>query len=108
MNNDINTIKDKFNEKFKSKFYGTWISGFGYTLDTANDHIKRGITDMVAFGWLYVCNADLVEKFASNSELNNIENINDPQKIPSLVYYGGALGYTDLSPYIKGPNKIKN
>jgi hypothetical protein len=31
MENDINAIKNRFNERFKSQFKGTWISGFGYT-----------------------------------------------------------------------------
>lgn len=69
MDNDIKDIKERLNEKFKSTFKGTWISGFGYTQETANEHIKQGVTDLVAFGWLYVANADLVEKFASGQEL---------------------------------------
>lgn len=99
MDNDINTIQNPFNAKFKKSFKGTWISGFGYTKETANDHIKKGQTDLVAFGWLYVANADLVEKFASGETLNSCKNITDMSQFAQLVYYGGPLGYTDLSVY---------
>ena len=99
MENDINSIKNRFNDKYKSQFKGTWISGFGYTYDTATEHIQKGITDMVAFGWLYVTNADLVEKFATGADLYSYKYVKDPTQIPALVYYGGPAGYTDLSVY---------
>ena len=77
MANDINIVKDPFNSRFKTKFKGTWIANFGYTFDTANDHIKKGWADLVSFGWLYVANPDLVEKFQSNAELNSVKYIPD-------------------------------
>lgn len=56
---------------------------------------------------MYVSNPDLVEKFQNNSELNSCQNIEDKSKIPSLVYYGGPLGYTDLSVYLSPAQQNK-
>lgn len=33
---DINEIKEPLNAEFKSKFKGTWISNYGYNLESAN------------------------------------------------------------------------
>jgi N-ethylmaleimide reductase len=74
---DISTIKEPFNARYKKSFKGTWISNYGYDFTTANEHISKNQTDMVSFGWPYVCNPDLVEKFASGAELYSVKNIKD-------------------------------
>lgn len=99
MANDITKIKTLMSSKFKKKFNGTWIANFGYDQKIANDHITKGYTDLVSFGWPYVANPDLVEKFKSGGSLYSCGNIQDMSKFAELVYYGGPLGYTDLSVY---------
>ena len=56
---------------------------------------------MISFGWLYVANTDLVEKFASGLPLNNCLNV-EPSMLGAFVYGKGPLGYTDLSMYEYG------
>jgi N-ethylmaleimide reductase len=102
-NTDINDIKDPFNAKFKSKFKGAWISNYGYSLEDANQHLRNGQTDLISFGWPYVANPDLVEKFANGTQLSHVKYIKDMSQFVGLVYYGGPLGYTDLSVY--APNQ---
>jgi N-ethylmaleimide reductase len=99
MANDITKVKSPFCAKHKKKFNGTWIANFGYTQTVANDHVQKGYADLVSFGWSYVANPDLVEKFKSGATLYSCGNIQDMSNFAAIVYYGGPVGYTDLSVY---------
>lgn len=102
-NNDITTIKDPFSAKYKKQFKGTWVANYGYTQDVANEHIKNEQADVVTFGWPYLANPDLIEKFKTGAPQNSIKYIKDMSNFAGLVYFGGPLGYTDLTPY--SPNQ---
>lgn len=98
--NNIDNLKDLFCRKHKSTFKGTWISNNGYTKEKAEAHINEGIADMVSFGWLYVANNDLVEKFGSGAPLNNAIYAKENILFTQLAYGKGPRGYTDLSDYV--------
>jgi len=54
---------------------------------------------LISFGWPYLANADLPEKFASGAPLYSTRYIKDKNEFMGLVYFGGPRGYTDLSVY---------
>lgn len=45
-----NKKEKSFREIFKRKFKNTWITNSGFTLETANEAIQKGETDLVSFG----------------------------------------------------------
>lgn len=75
-----------------ANFYGKLykenrIINGGYTKTTGNEAIKNKITEMVAYGHLFIANPDLPKRFELNSELNTPN--------PDTFYGGGEEGYTD-------------
>lgn len=71
----------------RSRYNGTLIVNWGYTLERGNEAIASGAAELVAFGVPYIANPDLPERFAQQAPLN------DPN--PNTFYGGGAEGYTD-------------
>jgi N-ethylmaleimide reductase len=83
------TLKD-----FREVYSGTLIGNCGYTKDLANQRIKEGDADLIAFGRPYISNPDLVERFANNWPLNQDAEVS--------VWYNSALGpegYTSFSKF---------
>jgi N-ethylmaleimide reductase len=74
---------------FRPLYPGTLIAAGGYTLERANEVLKQGLADLVAFGQPFLANPDLVERFRRNAPLNKPN--------PSTYYGGGAEGYTDYA-----------
>jgi N-ethylmaleimide reductase len=74
-------------QALRKAFHGAWMVNNGYTRDMAEEAIASGYADLVAFGKLYIANPDLVERFRSGAELNELD--------PATLYGGGAEGYTD-------------
>ncbi len=72
---------------FKRRFDGLYMANNGYTHDTAEQALRQGDADMVAFGKLFISNPDLPERFSQGAELNEPD--------PDTFYGGGAAGYTD-------------
>lgn len=72
---------------FRKRYRGTLIGAVDYTWDSANEALRRGDVDLVAFGRAYIANPDLVERFAAEA----------PLAMPSreTFYAGGAKGYVD-------------
>ena len=66
---------------------GTWMVNNGYDKAMAEQAVKDGSADLVAFGRPYIANPDLVERLRSNAPLN--------QPDQATFYGGGAKGYTD-------------
>jgi N-ethylmaleimide reductase len=76
---------------FRDSFKGPLISAAAYTPDSAAQTVKDGYADAVAFGRLYIANADLVERIKLGVELNAPDR---------STFYGGAeVGYTDYKTY---------
>jgi len=73
--------------ELKRHFDGLYMANMGYTQATAEEALKQGNADMIAFGQLYIANPDLVERFAQGAPLN------EPDQ---ATFYGGdEKGYTD-------------
>ena len=71
----------------KKAFAGAYMANNGYTPAMAEDAVRSGRADLVAFGKLFISNPDLVERIRANAPLNEWN-----QK----TFYGGAAeGYTD-------------
>ena len=66
---------------------GAWMVNNGYDKAMAEQAVKDGSADLVAFGRPYIANPDLVKRLRSNGPLNTPD--------PATFYGGGAKGYTD-------------
>jgi N-ethylmaleimide reductase len=66
---------------------GAWMVNNGYHRQMAIDVIASGHADLVAFGRPFIANPDLVQRLRVNAPLNPLRT--------SLLYGGGAEGYTD-------------
>jgi len=66
---------------------GAWLVNNGYDLALAEQAVKDGRADLVAFGKPFIANPDLVERLRLHAPLNAPD--------PTTFYGGGAKGYTD-------------
>lgn len=73
--------------QLKTAFGGSYIANEKFTLETANQVLKAGEADAVAFGVPFLANPDLPERFRINAPLNPPDQ--------STFYASGARGYTD-------------
>ncbi len=71
----------------RHRFGGIYIANNGYTKARAEQALRQGDADLVAFGRLYIANPDLPARFAQGAPLNEPD--------PDTFYGGGAAGYTD-------------
>jgi N-ethylmaleimide reductase len=78
--------------EFRAVFEGILIGNCGYSQEAAEEAIKAGNADMIAFGRPYISNPDLVERFAHNWPLNPISGM-------ETWYSFEAEGYTDFPAY---------
>lgn len=74
--------------KFYGKLYqGNKIMSSGYTKETGEEIINKGLTEMVAYGNLFISNPDLPKRFELNAELTAANQ--------DTFYSPGKEGYTD-------------
>ena len=66
---------------------GAWMVNNGYDKAMAEQAVKEGSADLVAFGRPFIANPDLVKRLRTNAPLN--------QPDQATFYGGGAKGYTD-------------
>lgn len=59
----------------------------GYTRETGEQELEKGIAKMVSYGMLFLANPDLPKRFELNAELNPADR--------ATLYGGGENGYTD-------------
>ncbi len=71
----------------RAKYKGVLIGNMGYSADEAEQAIKEGKLDAVAFGNSYIANPDLPERVKAGAALNVPDS--------STYYTPGAKGYTD-------------
>jgi 2,4-dienoyl-CoA reductase-like NADH-dependent reductase (Old Yellow Enzyme family) len=78
---------DRLGPQLKKEFGGIYIVNEKYTHALADQVIREGEADAVAFGQLFLANSDLPLRFAKNSQLN----------LPDFGTYftSGPHGYTD-------------
>jgi N-ethylmaleimide reductase len=72
---------------FRHLFDGPMITAGGYTTKMGVAAVEAGLADAVAFGRMFVANADLPERIRTGAMLNTFDR--------STSYGGGAHGYTD-------------
>ncbi len=74
-------------QQIKDRFHGPYMANCAYDFDKAQKAITNNQADMVSFGYLYIGNPDLVERFKAGAELNQAD---------TATFYGGdEKGYTD-------------
>jgi N-ethylmaleimide reductase len=74
-------------EHFRPIYHGLLIANVNMTQERGNHLIEAGLADLVAFGRSYIANPDLVERFASNAPLADVDW--------STVYASGPKGYSN-------------
>lgn len=67
------------------------IANCGYTRESGEAELEKGIAKMISFGTLFLANPDLPKRFEINSELNQPDR--------NTMYGGGDQGYIDY-PFI--------
>ena len=80
-------LSTEMRQKIRQAYRGVIIGSGGYSAEKADNLIRTGLIDAVAFGRSYIANPDLVERFSQNAPLN-------PMK-PYGSYGGDKKGYTD-------------
>ncbi len=78
---------DRLGPALKKAFGGVYIANEKYTFAQANQVIRAGEADAVAFGKLFIANPDLPARFAAGATLN------EPN--PETFYTHEAEGYVD-------------
>lgn len=78
--------------EFRDVFSGPLMGNCGYTQESADEAIKNGSADLIAFGRPYISNPDLVERFANGWPLN-------PPADMKTWYSFEQEGYTDFPFY---------
>lgn len=80
---DITRVKDII----RSRFQNIMIFCGGFNKQKAEEELKKGIADLIAFGITFLANPDLVERMKTGAELN--------QPDFDTLYTPGEKGYTD-------------
>ncbi len=78
-------------EHFRPIYRGTLIANVNMDRERGNHLVADGLADLVAFGRPYISNPDLVERFATEKPLAEVNW--------DGVYASGPDGYTDYPPY---------
>jgi 2,4-dienoyl-CoA reductase-like NADH-dependent reductase (Old Yellow Enzyme family) len=78
---------DSIGPRLKEEFGGVYIVNEGFDKASAEQALKDGVADAVAFGKLIIANPDLVERFRTGAPLNEWNT--------ATFYAPGAEGYTD-------------
>jgi N-ethylmaleimide reductase len=76
---------------FRTLYKGTLIANVKMDRDRGNRLIAEGLADLVAFGRPYIANPDLVQRFAENAPLAEVDW--------ETVYSSGPRGYSDYPAY---------
>jgi N-ethylmaleimide reductase len=74
-------------EHFRPIYRSPLIVNVNMTQERGNHLIEAGLADLVAFGRPYIANPDLVDRFASNAPLADVDW--------DTVYASGPKGYSD-------------
>jgi len=78
---------NRLGPELKKQFGGIYVANEAHTRDTAEQLLRAGEADAVAFGRLFIANPDLPRRFAQNAPLNS--------PVPETFYASGPEGYTD-------------
>ena len=78
---------NRLGPELKKAFGRTYVANEAHTRESAEQLIRAGEADAVAFGKLFIANPDLPRRFALNAPLNT--------PFPETFYGSGPAGYTD-------------
>lgn len=82
--------------EFRQVFHGPLMGNCGYTLESAEQAIRGGLADVIAFGRPFISNPDLVERFRNGWPLA------PPAEMAAWYSPTGAAGYTDFPAHQPG------
>jgi N-ethylmaleimide reductase len=71
----------------RERYHGKLIVAGGFDRDTAEEWLREGRADLIAFGRKFLANPDLPQRLRRGETLNRED--------PETYYGGGAKGYTD-------------
>lgn len=91
LDSDFNPEWDDIISLMREKYDGIVILAGGYDKNTAEQAIKKGRTDLIAFGRPFIANPDLPLRFANNYPLAEAN--------PDTFFGGNEIGYTDYPIY---------
>lgn len=74
----------------RQHFQGVLMSNGSYARESGESTVARGAADAIVYGRPYISNPDLVERFAKQGPLNEVNY--------DRLYGGGADGYSDYPP----------
>jgi N-ethylmaleimide reductase len=74
-------------QALRQAFDGAYMANNGYDLDLAQDALRAGCADLIAFGRPFIANPDLVERLRVSAPLNALDK--------DTLYGGDARGYID-------------
>lgn len=83
---------------FRSLFSGPLIASGGFSAETAEQTLKTGMADLIAFGRTFIANPDLPKRLALGLPLNEFDR--------STFYGGAARGYTDYPSFDEQGSEI--
>lgn len=78
--------------ELRTIYKGTLMGNCGYTQETAEQAIREGLADLIAFGRPYISNPDLVERFANGWPLADLADM-------KVWYSHDETGYADFPTY---------
>jgi len=78
---------DSLGPYLKQEFGGVYIANESLTKDSAEELVKSGKADAVAFGKWFIANPDLPKRLKTNAPLNEVR--------PDRFYHHTSEGYTD-------------
>lgn len=90
---DAPQVPENFRKELRLSFQNTIIATGGYTLEKANEVIRKDLVDVVGFGRYFIANPDLVSRLENSYPLSEIKD--------SHTLFGGRdeYGYSDYSFY---------
>jgi N-ethylmaleimide reductase len=63
------------------------IANFGYTMETGEKELEKGVAKLISYGALFLANPDLPKRFELNAPLNQLDR--------ATMYSGQEKGYID-------------
>ncbi|GGF62493.1 alkene reductase [Azorhizobium oxalatiphilum] len=94
-------MPEDFAASFRKTYRGTLIAAGGFTRETAQEALRTGDLDLIAFGRPFIANPDLVERMQQDH----------PITVPDrATFYGtsGARGYTDYPTWAEESAAMKS
>src|SRR5215469_17998737 len=80
-------VPAEFKLRLRAAFQGLFILAGGFDRTSAEDALRAGHADLIAFARPFLANPDLVERMRANQALNAVDM--------ATLYTPGPKGYTD-------------